>query len=142
MKFNKRFILAVVVAGGLALAACGGSSTTSDTEPGYGDGSLVSELSGPTTTLPAPEVMPLTGLPITDAAVSIRPALVAKIDNHPTARPQSGLNAADIVYEENVEQLTEQAFKKNWDDITFKKPEFHKLDTILKNPAPPHVPIA
>ena len=106
MKLNKRFVLAVVAAGGLALAACGGSSTTSDTEPGYGDGSLVSELSGPTTTLPAPEVMPLTGLPITDAAVSIRPALVAKIDNHPAARPQSGLNAADIVYEENVEQLT------------------------------------
>lgn len=106
MKLNKRFVLAVVAAGGLALAACGGSSATSDTEPGYGDGSLVSELSGPTTTLPAPEVMPLTGLPITDAAVSIRPALVAKIDNHPAARPQSGLNAADIVYEENVEQLT------------------------------------
>ncbi len=106
MKLNKRFVSAVVVAGGLALAACGASSTTSDTEPAYGDGSLVTELSGPTTTLPAPEVMPLTGLPITDAAVSIRPALVAKFDNHPAARPQSGLNAADIVYEENVEQLT------------------------------------
>ena len=79
---------AFVVLGGLALASCGGSSTTSDTEPGYGDGSLVSELSGPTSTLPAPEVMPLTGLPITDVAASIRPALVAKIDNHPAARPQ------------------------------------------------------
>ena len=72
VKLNKRFVLAVVVAGGLALAACGGSSTTSDTEPGYGDGSLVSELSGPTSTLPAPEVMPLTGLPIADAAASGR----------------------------------------------------------------------
>ena len=29
-----------------------------------------------------------------------------KIDNHPDARPQSGLNQADIVYEENVEHLT------------------------------------
>ena len=32
-----------------------------------------------------------------------RPALVVKIDNNPAARPQSGLNAADIVFEEIVE---------------------------------------
>ena len=30
-------------------------------------------------------------------------ALVVKIDNQPEARPQSGLNEADIVFEENVE---------------------------------------
>jgi hypothetical protein len=50
--------------------------------------------------------MPLTGLPVTDPAAAERPALVVKIDNHPRAVPQSGLNQADIVYEENVEQLT------------------------------------
>jgi hypothetical protein len=50
--------------------------------------------------------MPLTGLPIQDQALAARPALVVKIDNHPDARPQSGLNQADIVFEENVEQLT------------------------------------
>jgi hypothetical protein len=50
--------------------------------------------------------MPLTGMPIQDPALAARPALVVKIDNHPDARPQSGLNQADIVYEENVEQLT------------------------------------
>ena len=43
---------------------------------------------------------------------------------------------------ENVDQMTEQAFKKNWDDITFKRPDFQKLDLILRNPAPPQVPIA
>lgn len=32
---------------------------------------------------------------------------------------------------EKVDQLTDQAFKKNWDDITFKKSDFHKIDTIL-----------
>jgi hypothetical protein len=32
--------------------------------------------------------------------------MVVKIDNHPQARPQSGLNEADIVFEENVENLT------------------------------------
>ncbi len=50
--------------------------------------------------------MPLTGLPIEDPAAANRSALVVKIDNHPDARPQSGLNQADIVYEENVEHLT------------------------------------
>jgi DUF3048 family protein len=50
--------------------------------------------------------MPLTGLPISDPTLAARPALVVKIDNHPDARPQSGLNQADIVFEENVEQLT------------------------------------
>ncbi len=50
--------------------------------------------------------MPLTGMPITDPALANRVALVVKIDNHPDARPQSGLNQADIVFEENVEQLT------------------------------------
>jgi hypothetical protein len=50
--------------------------------------------------------MPLTGMPIEDPALAARSALVVKIDNHPEARPQSGLNQADIVFEENVEQLT------------------------------------
>jgi Protein of unknown function (DUF3048) N-terminal domain/Protein of unknown function (DUF3048) C-terminal domain len=45
-------------------------------------------------------------MPIADEAHSLRPALVVKIDNHPQARPQFGLNLADIVFEENVEKLT------------------------------------
>ena len=41
-----------------------------------------------------------------------------------------------------VDQMNQQAFKKNWDDISFNRPnQFQKLDTILKNPAPPQVPI-
>ena len=106
----RRLGIAGVVLASAALAACGGGGGSSETEnipePSYGDVALPSTLPGPTTTLPAPEVMPLTGLPITDAAAATRPALVAKIDNHPAARPQSGLNQADIVFEENVEQLT------------------------------------
>ena len=35
-----------------------------------------------------------------------RPALVVKIDNHPEARPQTGLNQADVVFEEQVEGIT------------------------------------
>ena len=43
--------------------------------------------------------MPLTGLPIVDPAVAARPAVVVKISNDPGARPQSGLDSADIVFE-------------------------------------------
>ena len=49
---------------------------------------------------------PLTGAAALDETILERPAMVVKIDNHPRARPQWGLNQADIVFEENVEQLT------------------------------------
>lgn len=56
-----------------------------------------------TTTVPLP-VAPLTGLPAPDPALLPRPPLIVKIDNADTmARPQAGLNQADVVYEEQVE---------------------------------------
>lgn len=58
--------------------------------------------SAPTTTS-APDVYPLTGLPVNDRATAERPALFVKIDNEPGAFPQAGLNDADLVYEEMVE---------------------------------------
>ena len=76
-------------------------TTTTDSPDTTADGSEPT-----TTTEPKAPVMPLTGLPITDIRLAGRPALVVKVDNHPKARPQSGINEADIVYEENVEQLT------------------------------------
>jgi hypothetical protein len=45
---------------------------------------------------------PLTGLP-TDPERLASPVLIAKIENSPNARPQSGLDVADIVIEEVVE---------------------------------------
>jgi hypothetical protein len=57
---------------------------------------------------PAPEVpdgrplSPLTGLPL-DSVDQGRALLAVKIDNAPAARPQSGLDAADVVIEELVE---------------------------------------
>lgn len=56
------------------------------------------------TTPPEFEVQPLTGLPIDGALITYtpRPAMVVKIDNV-DAEPQSGLNEADIVFEEIVE---------------------------------------
>lgn len=88
----------IVVTGGAALAisaAGGGSASTTTT-------------AAPTTTLPpttttAPPIAPLTGLP-GDAALLARTALVVKIDNvEPKARPQAGVNSADVVFEERVE---------------------------------------
>ncbi len=48
-----------------------------------------------------PATHPLTGEKT--RAIQNRPALVIKIDNHNRARPQAGLNQADIVWEELVE---------------------------------------
>jgi hypothetical protein len=49
-------------------------------------------------------VYPLTGKPVLDPAGAARPTLIVQIDNsEPKARPQIGLNQADIVYEERVE---------------------------------------
>ncbi len=48
----------------------------------------------------APGHQPLTGLP---GEVPNRPAAVVKVDNGGPARPQTGLNSADIVVEEEVE---------------------------------------
>lgn len=50
-----------------------------------------------------PPVYPLTGLPATDAARQHRPALSVKIDNVGEARPQAGLNSADLVTDILVE---------------------------------------
>jgi hypothetical protein len=77
-------------------AACGGGgddeAATSTTQPET------------TTTAPpvAPNTNPLTGLPL-DPAVPPRAALAVKIDNAPKARPQAGINDADVVVEEGVE---------------------------------------
>ena len=81
----------------LALAACGGSS-------GSTDSTAVKEIVTDTTNEVV--VNPLTGLPNTDPTTLNRPAMTVKIDNHPSARPQLGINQADIIFEENVEKLT------------------------------------
>jgi hypothetical protein len=42
-------------------------------------------------------------MPAPGGVIPARPALAVKVDNYPTARPQTGLTAADIVFEEPVE---------------------------------------
>jgi len=79
-----------------------GCSSAHNASPGGG-----SPAGAATTTAPPPPVAPLTGLPQPDAAAVNQVAIVVKIDNVDEARPQAGLNGADVVFEEQVEgQLT------------------------------------
>lgn len=74
----------------LVLSACGGSdSASSDGESG---------------TVPAgtPAIWSLTGLPGPDDA-QLQPIVVVKIENDPIVRPQTGLERADLIFEELVE---------------------------------------
>jgi hypothetical protein len=50
-----------------------------------------------------PDVNPLTGLRVDDPALLKRRPLMVRIGNDPGARPQVGLNQADVVYEEITE---------------------------------------
>lgn len=117
-----RTSLAALVVAGLTLAACSGGDDTAaatTTEAATTTTTAAPTTTEAATTVPttttttpatteapattAPEVlrMPLTGEPIDDASeIPDRPALAVKIPtNPPVARPQAGLNRADIVFE-------------------------------------------
>ena len=61
-----------------------------------------------TTTAPLP-VWPLTGVADAKASGPAHPAIVVKMDNSSDARPQTGINEADVVYELLVEGITRYA---------------------------------
>lgn len=89
--------LAIFAAVGILIAGCGPSG------PSYSEesGNEVNESSAEPIVDMA-TVAALTGEEIEAGSLS-RPSLSAKIDNHPSARPQVGLDQADIVFEELVE---------------------------------------
>jgi hypothetical protein len=116
-----RPVLPVLVVAGLALAACSGGddeaspttettivttteATTTTIAPTTSSTTSTSSTTIPVpTTIPDVPRMPLTGQPITDPSeVPNRPAQAVKMDNVGPARPQSGLNEADIVFEEII----------------------------------------
>ena len=89
--------IALAVSLAAVLAACGGDKkkaapTTTVAPP---------TTAAPTVGFPA-GASPLTGMP-GKAELLARPALVVKIDNAPKARPQVGINQADVVIVEKVE---------------------------------------
>lgn len=98
-------LLLISVGAAVALAACSGSGTARP----------VSAAASPTppspsvaasTPAPKPAVVtsrwPLTGTP-RPAGAAAHASLTVKIENTPDARPQRGLNGADVVFEELVE---------------------------------------
>ena len=92
-RFPRRLVVVVISVAQVA-AACGGD-----------DGPARAQQRKPpatTTTVPIP-IAPLTGLPDPTGVTATRAALQVKIENTPEARPQSGLDVADVVYEEVVE---------------------------------------
>lgn len=85
-----RRLAAILLGLAVIAAGCGGGDDRPTTTTGASS----------TTTAAAGPIVPLTGRPGEGPA---RPALVVKIDNAPKARPQAGINLADIVVEEAVE---------------------------------------
>ncbi len=77
-------------------AACGGGSKAATGR---------ATTTAPTTTTLPPAAL-LTGEPLADPVKRGRPAVTVKIDNNAAARPQAGLDAADLVYEEVTEGIT------------------------------------
>jgi hypothetical protein len=115
----KRILPAVALFGVLATSCSGGGdagpassspstsvvSTSTTSVPATT--STTSSSSSTTTTVVDPDAvlrMPLTGVPVDDPAeIPDRPALVVKISNYPQSIvPQSGLNDADLVIEEII----------------------------------------
>lgn len=101
---TRRHFLAGLLATPIVAACSGGGDGGGD---GDGDGTAGPSSSEATTTTVPPLLQPLTGLVHTgDPALLARPALVIKINNidtNETARPQAGINAADVVFEERTE---------------------------------------
>ncbi|MFT7647403.1 MAG: hypothetical protein ACI8Y4_002151 [Candidatus Poriferisodalaceae bacterium] len=107
-----RLVAAVMVAVFVGAACSGGGATvtadvTTTAPPTAAPPTTTTTTTIPPTTttstktLPPRPTAPLTGLEV-DAEIT-RPAFVLKIDNHEQARPQFGLNLADVVFEELVE---------------------------------------
>lgn len=108
-----RPLFAILVGLGLIAAACTvESQETTTAAPSTTSRSVTTEIVStttveePTTTTEPRPKAPLTGLVYSDPGVETRPALVVKIDNHPKARPQTGLDLADIVIEMRAEGVT------------------------------------
>ncbi len=113
-----RSVLALLAAFALIAGACSGgdddsadeATTTTEAVEETTTTTEVDEDDDETTTTseaaPLGPVAPLTGLPVNDEDELDRPALAVKIDNHPRARPQTGIDLADIVFEVRAEGVT------------------------------------
>ena len=83
-----------------ALATTDGTDGTGDT--GDAGDEQTEANAGAEPAKPVGPVGPFTGLPV-EPGTETRSALIMKIDNHPRARPQTGLDQADIVFDMRAE---------------------------------------
>ncbi len=88
-----RAVPAALVVLVLVAAACSGGNDNNAKRHGKGT----------STTAAPPPVAPLTGLPDPTGVAQTRPVLSVKVENTPQVRPQAGIEAADIVWNEVVE---------------------------------------
>lgn len=108
---TNRRLLGALVALAMVVAACGGTDDPAQApspSPSPAASATATASPEPTSEASSPEptpvaIAPLTGEGVDDAEVESRPALAIKIENTKAARPQAGLEDADIVYEELVE---------------------------------------
>lgn len=113
MKQTRRVAVALTFA--VVAAACGGGSedtttTALSTLPPVTEAPTTTAMSTTTTTTTTttvPPVLgdpsPVNGVPVEDPALLDRRVVAVKMDNHPDARPQSGIQEADAVIELLVE---------------------------------------
>lgn len=87
---RSKALCGALIALALLLAACSGDDAGSD------------DAAPKPTASPRPPTCPLSGDPLPDDAADI-PAVAVKIENNSAAYPLSGLDKAEIVYEEEVE---------------------------------------
>jgi hypothetical protein len=107
--------IALLVALGLTLAACSSTEPTAENTPTTEQPTTTTKPST-STTLPVPSTTTtignlsptslINGLPIEDPTLLDRRVLAVKIDNHPKANPQSGIDLADMMIELRVEGIT------------------------------------
>lgn len=99
---GRRTPVVVAIGVALGLAACSQTSRPVSSPPGASVAPRSAGKASASRRTADPTRCPLTGTPAA-GGVPARPALAIKIGNNPSARPQSGLDHADIVFEEPIE---------------------------------------
>ncbi len=107
-------LIGVLVAVAIIASACTSSLEASEPTATLAPITTITNPTTTTTTAPAPITATTTTIPVVEVSDAInglpadqrlidRRVVAIKIDNHPNARPQSGLEVADVVYEILVE---------------------------------------
>jgi hypothetical protein len=94
-------LVALATSATLALGACSGSSSDPTPVAPVTQAPVIEPAKGAPPAPVVPPRWPLTGMAATE--VSARPALAIKVENSTEARPQTGLDQADVVWEQVVE---------------------------------------